>query len=398
MQPFVITALTDAVSRERVRGLLIGTAVGDSLGLPTEGLSPCRRAKLFPGPWRQRFLPNWGMVSDDTDHTVFVAESLLVAPNAPRRFRANLAGKLRSWLLTLPPGIGWGTLRAILKLWLWIPPPYSAVYSAGNGPAMRAAPLGILDDLTQVAEFVHHSTILTHRDPRAEVGAQAIALCAHLALRMPPNAPPPEKLAQQLAALAPKDMEWQQRVLQMKQGWRSEQPAQQFAQMTMGGTGVSGYVYHSVPMAIYCWRRYWGDFETALSAALDGGGDTDTVGAMTGALVGAQVGVAGIPTDWVSQIYDFPHGISHLRYLADALVNQRERPPRSWISLLWRIPIFWLWTVPIWWLNAFLMLSLRLSFPLLSSLFWRWPLLVIRNLFFLLIVLSHGIRRLLPPY
>jgi hypothetical protein len=50
--------------------------------------------------------------------------------------------RLRGWLLSLPAGIGFATLRAILKLWLGFPLNRSGVYSAGNGPAMRVAVIG----------------------------------------------------------------------------------------------------------------------------------------------------------------------------------------------------------------------------------------------------------------
>ncbi len=389
---------TAPISLDRVEGLLLGTAVGDSLGLPTEGLSPRRRARLFPGPWRQQLLPRWGMVSDDTDHTVFVFEALL-ASDSPRRCRAVLAGKLRGWLLTLPPGIGWGTLRGILKLWLWIPPPYSAVYSAGNGPAMRAAPFGMVRERRQLADFVHHSTILTHRDPRAEVAAQAIALCAFIALRRADSAPPPTDLADQLAALAPQDQEWQQCVAHLRRGWHSSQPVEQVARLLVSrhsDRGVSGYAYHSVPVAIYSWRRHWRDFETALTAALDCGGDTDTVGAMTGALAGALVGAARIPPLWIAELRDFPHGVRYLRGLARRVLDHHYTPPPSWISLLWRVPRFLLWTVPTQTLRFFFTLGVGYWFPLLTL--GRWPALVVRNLFLLLVVLLHGVRRLFPPY
>ena len=38
--------------KNRLTGILVGTAVGDALGLPAEGLSPSRRQRLMPGPWR----------------------------------------------------------------------------------------------------------------------------------------------------------------------------------------------------------------------------------------------------------------------------------------------------------------------------------------------------------
>lgn len=52
---------------DRLAGILLGTAAGDALGLPAEGLSPARRQLLLPGSWRHRLLFGQGMVSDDTE-------------------------------------------------------------------------------------------------------------------------------------------------------------------------------------------------------------------------------------------------------------------------------------------------------------------------------------------
>src|SRR3954465_809146 len=95
-------------------GVLVGTAVGDALGLPLEGLSRRRQARLFPPPLRHRFALGRGMISDDTEHTFVVAQSLLDSPDDPARFQRQLARRLRWWLAALPAGIGFATLRAIL--------------------------------------------------------------------------------------------------------------------------------------------------------------------------------------------------------------------------------------------------------------------------------------------
>jgi ADP-ribosyl-[dinitrogen reductase] hydrolase len=76
-------------------GVLLGTAVGDSLGLPAEGMSRRRIRARWGGVWRHRFLFGHGMVSDDTEHTLFVAQALLTHPDDPIAFQRCLAWKLR---------------------------------------------------------------------------------------------------------------------------------------------------------------------------------------------------------------------------------------------------------------------------------------------------------------
>ena len=171
----VIADQTDELAF-RLRGLLIGTAVGDALGLPAEGLSRRRVQRLYRGNWRHRLVFGRGMISDDTEHTVFVAQSLLRHPDSPERFARRLSWCLRGWLLSLPAGIGLATGRAIFKLWLGFTPNYSGVFSAGNGPAMRVAIIGAFfaHDAKQRAVYVAASTRITQL-PRMNSSSPASA-------------------------------------------------------------------------------------------------------------------------------------------------------------------------------------------------------------------------------
>src|SRR3972149_1544402 len=116
---------------DRLSGILLGTAVGDALGVSAEGLSPRRRQRLMPDGWRHRLLMGRGMVRDDTEHALFVGQSLLRHPADADAFQRRLAWHLRWWVAGLPAGIGMATARACLKLWLGFPPSRSGVFSAG---------------------------------------------------------------------------------------------------------------------------------------------------------------------------------------------------------------------------------------------------------------------------
>src|SRR5215212_8885578 len=87
-------------------GCLLGTALGDSIGLWCEGLSARRQRRFHDGPLRQRFLFGRGMVSDDTEHACLTAQALLISAGDPDRFERSLAWRLRWWLLALPAGVG----------------------------------------------------------------------------------------------------------------------------------------------------------------------------------------------------------------------------------------------------------------------------------------------------
>ncbi|MCB1098702.1 MAG: ADP-ribosylglycohydrolase family protein, partial [Verrucomicrobiae bacterium] len=169
---------------DSVLGCLLGGAVGDAAGLPTERLSRKRIERLYGAvPVRHRFLFGRGMFSDDTDHTVMVALALLRHPRDPVAFQRALSWSLRWWLLAIPATVGMATAKAILRLWVGVPVSKSGVHSAGNGPAMRSAIIGValVDDQSAREEFARVSCRLTHTDQRAEEAASLVAEAASLA-------------------------------------------------------------------------------------------------------------------------------------------------------------------------------------------------------------------------
>lgn len=348
---------------DRIAGVLLGTAVGDALGLPREGLSRRRAERLFgPPPLKHRFLFGRGMVSDDTEHACMTAQALLHHADDATAFARSLAWRLRFWLLALPAGIGSATLRGILKLWIGFSPNRSGVWSAGNGPAMRSPILGVClgDDLDRLRALVHASTRLTHSDPRAERGAFLIALAAHYASRNDPGTiRPDEFLRAARLALADADEHLLHLLACIEDHHERGSALVEFADALKLQRGVSGYIYHTVPVALYAWLRWPDQFRRAVEEVIALGGDTDTTGAITGALAGATCGTAGIPPEWLKGLWEWPHSVAWMRSLAERLAS--PEPDRNAPPLL-------------------------------------WPALVPRNVLFLVIVLLHAFRRLLPPY
>lgn len=343
--------------QRRFTGLLLGTAVGDALGLPAEGLCRTRIEQRWPGKkWRHRFIFGRGMCSDDTEHTFIVAQALLSHPDDPVAFQHCLAWKLRLWLLGLPAGIGLATLRSIVKLWLGFSPSRSGVFSAGNGPAMRSAILGayFFDDAAKQRQFVSAATRLTHTDPKAETAALAVAEAAAWAIVQDG---PLEDWVARLPHLG-EDEEWAVICRKLAESLARGESVSGFADSIGLKNGVSGYSFHSVPVALFAWARHPGDFRQALESALDCGGDTDTVGAIVGALAGASVGPEGIPAEWLEGIYEWPRTMKVLSRAGARLADQRS--------------------------------GSRFMGPVR----YFWPGLIARNLAFTLIVLAHGVGRL----
>ena len=85
--------------------------------------------------------------------------------------------------------------------------------------------------------------------------------------------------------------------------------------------GVSGYINHTVPVALYCWLRWPSDFRHAVEDAIVVGGDTDTTAAIVGGLAGATLGVRAIPESWIGGLCEWPRSVTWITRLAQT-VNQ----------------------------------------------------------------------------
>lgn len=336
---------------------LLGTALGDSLGLPSEGMSRSRIAKRWKGPLQQRFLFGYGMLSDDTEHTIFVSQALLQCGGDPTVFQKLLAAKLRWWFAGLPAGIGLATAKSIIKLWIGFPPGRNGVFSAGNGPVMRAPILGVYfaKDSKRRSDFVKASTLLTHTDPKALQAAMMAADCAAFAANGEMRR---EVILERMTELADSSV-WHQPLIQIKTSLAEEATVEQFAIKMGFSKGVSGYAVHTMTMVLYIWLRHRGDFSTIVSEAIACGGDTDSVAAIAGGIAGAET-YAFKPT-WLGKLSDQPYTVAYLTRLGSALEGLLEghspKPPSvaSWLI----IP---------------------------------------RNIVFFIIVLFHGLRRIFPPY
>jgi ADP-ribosyl-[dinitrogen reductase] hydrolase len=173
----------DFMTSENCVGCILGTAVGDALGLPYEGLSRRRAGRMFGPADRHRLFFGYGMVSDDTEQTCMVVQSMIDSHGDADLFIRALAWRFRFWFLGLPAGIGFATLRSCIKLCIGFSPKYSGVFSAGNGPAVRAA---ISSEPQLMIWYNSANWYVLRLDspiriPKAEYGAFAVALAAQLA-------------------------------------------------------------------------------------------------------------------------------------------------------------------------------------------------------------------------
>ncbi|GAB4149991.1 MAG: hypothetical protein Tsb009_24600 [Planctomycetaceae bacterium] len=226
---------------------------------------------------------------------------------------------------------------------------------------MRAAILGaFFDDMKKIEEYSRISTQMTHTDPKAEYGALTIALAAYMSKNHIADG------SQFLDVMKPLLGQSGEELFDLlKAAVRSVEQNQStlnFAVELGLGSGVSGYVYHTVPIVVHAWLSHPSDYPSAVTAVIECGGDADTTAAIAGGIVGARVGKTGIPKEWLTNIFEWPRSVSWMEKLANQLGScfiskKNERP----------IGVF----------------------PGLT---------LIRNLFFLVVVFLHVFRRVLPPY
>ena len=304
--------------RERLTGVLLGTALGDALGLVCEGMSAKRIARRFGRLDRYHLLGRTGYVSDDTEQSALVAQSLARHPSdadrCVRAFRRSLLG----WFWRLPWGIGLATVRSSFKIMLGLST--SGVRSAGNGSAMRAAIIGAFHhgDDARRREFGAAIARTTHTDDRAVQGALFVA---ELIARGPAEA---RAIVTESVLAAALD---QASALAARGASTSE------AAETLRTTG---YVVHTVPFALYCYLRYGDTPLLALQECIGAGGDTDSIAAILGAWLGARHGEQGLPAHLIAELNDGPFGPTHLRGLAVALAGGAPPPRYSWLRALFR--------------------------------------------------------------
>lgn len=344
-------------------GCLLGTAVGDALGLPFEGLKAPRARKLLGPPNRHRLFLGRGLVSDDTEHTCLVAQALIESGGDPQQCSSLLAARLRWWLLSGPGGIGLATLRSCMKLWLGVSPERSGVYSAGNGPAMRAAIFGAtVDDLPQLQKLVRSASRITHTDPKAEQGAFAVALAARMSAKC--DAVTPDDYVRELATRLnrPDAAEFLSLIERLPASLARGNSTPEFAASLGLVDSVSGYVLHTVPVALHAWMRFPTDYRAAVTSVIECGGDTDSTAAIVGGIVGAAVGKAGIPEEWLTGLVEWPRSVTWMEHLGEQLsrVASTGTPERA--------------------------IRASATGQLL------------RNAFFLLVILGHVFRRWLPRW
>ena len=343
-------------------GALAGLALGDALGMPTQAMSPeqiravyGRITGLVDGDASQPYAPGMpaGSVTDDTEQALLIASLLVrgrgsssgrVALNAVEFAHALLAWEdsmIERGSLDL---LGPSTKAALERVRAGEDPLTVGGEGTTNGAAMRVTPIGIAvstEDPEAFAEAVWSSCRVTHATRQGFQSAALVAAAVSMGIDTV-RTPSPDLRSLLWKAVTyvdslPERGAWTpdpdvvaatRRAMQLVAN-----PASSSLECLIDQVGTSVASAHAIPMAFALLAR--DPSPQALLDAANLGGDTDTIGAIAGAILGAALGVQVLPADSLSMIEEVSHlGLSgvagDLLELRDqALVGRQEESPTS---------------------------------------------------------------------
>jgi ADP-ribosyl-[dinitrogen reductase] hydrolase len=362
---------------DRVRGCLLGLAVGDILGCPVEGMSPLRIREEFgrlddlvETPVQHlRDTYFWrlsGLHSDDTQQALAITDNLVEYGEIDEKALLDLWKEMSAAYIVAPSaktgrlkkrkegfgshrGIGNGFRNRIKRL-AFPPPP-----SNGDGAAMRVAPVGVrfFEDQVKRVDNAVRSALATSSHPHAAASAAAIAAAAALCLNSDFISPEEfiveitgetriaeeylyEKYSDRIDPQCKGAINELSHVLGQLAGWLKSplrdvlDKIAHSAEEYLGLHGLfatKSFALTAIPTSILVAARHLNDFREGVIEAINLGGDTDTIGAITGAILGTRNGVESIPDIWREKV------IAHDQILlrSDALVTGEKGP--GWVPL-----------------------------------------------------------------
>lgn len=319
-----MTALPDTLPRaptlEQFQGCLLGCAVGDAVGAPVEAQGPVTieayiegnvRPRLFIGVTRNAGNHNFGQYTDDTQLTRELAISLAMQGKLdPQDFGERIAHMFKNKLMV---GYGNATLAAAKNLMAKSPwdKAGTPAPAAGNGSAMRAAPIGLAfhsTSLSALAAAAKMQGFVTHQAETASAGAAAIA--AAVALAMQVEDVHPERFLTTVASVAGKLDPKTAKLIRIlgKNADKGDRTILEWCRSFQTDNerwpGISPFVTSSVLWSLYSFVKHPEDYWECIITSIKPGGDVDTTAAMAGSISGAHIGLKGIPDDIAQVVHD----------------------------------------------------------------------------------------------
>jgi ADP-ribosylglycohydrolase len=283
---------------DRFLGSALGTFVGDALGEPVEGWSHGAIYSRFG--LLDTMIREEGRYTDDTQMMIGILETVV---EKGRFDPAVCAGKFSE---NFDPGRGYGRriFGVVEKIRQGIPWGQVGTDSFGNGGAMRIAPIGCFyyRDLQALKKNAILSARITHNHPEGVAGAVAQATAVGLAVQWGLSNKPVEseafldEIVKQVGDTEERFAQYLERLKSIPRG-----PMLEVIETITGLYTLSLRAIESVPAAIGAFVLTH-SFRDAVVLAVNLGGDTDTIGAMAGAIAGAYYGYGQIPEAWLSSL------------------------------------------------------------------------------------------------
>ena len=306
-------AITQAQIDEKGRfiGTLLGAAAGEALGAPHENKTAAEtgtpREITGGGIWAA------GEPTDDIDLTLILLRSIV----ARRKLDLDdVATGMLKWFAGRPKDIGNLTRAALENLRAGEPPTQSGAMAwedserkaAGNGSVMCCAPIGLfhVKNLDGLADDASAASRITHYDPRCVGGCAAVATAIAWLVRGGKDADEAIERAAGAGGAISDDVR-----MVIERGV-SKKPGE----IVVDGHD-RGFVLHTVELAFSA-LAHSASLEDGLVTVISRGGDTDTNGAVAGALLGAKFGKSQVPDRWISKLKAAPE----LTSLAETLYKQ----------------------------------------------------------------------------
>ncbi len=301
---------TVSLTPDSIAGALLGTAVGDALGMPVEGLSHANVRTYYKGikEYRdddQRGDLDAGQWTDDTQMTFALVRALAAHPEAPDAWPTAVADE---YVALRAEARRWGetTTTAIDRLAKGSPPAESGVPDRPtDGAAMRAAPLGAwwaAHDLDRTAAFEAVRPVLsvTHRHPAALAAGWGQVVAVRTLLEWTPDTVDRAAFWDRLVdatSWAEEHLDGDDRVSGRLRALSDQLDA---FPLNLGDAcdGVGVWADEAWPFASAMVARRAHLLENTLLSGINVGGDADTTGAMMGAMLGALHGWAAFPDEW----------------------------------------------------------------------------------------------------
>lgn len=272
---------------------MVGSGIGDALGASFEGSWSGIRIEdiRFKGKW-----------TDDTHMMIGLSESLI----RNKGFNGENMSQtfLRNWEKEPWRGYGPGPPRVFRMMKSGVPwnlaskQLYGGKGSFGNGAAMRVAPIGLLhyDNAEKLREMAYRSAEITHTHELGKEGAAIQAYAVALAIQEKISSLEPTEFLDRITHFT------ENKVYKGKlEKARALLPVEDKREV-IRNIGNTVEAFNSVPTAIYCFAKNHENYARAVLYAVSLGGDTDTIGAMTGAIAGAYRGEENIPKSWRDKI------------------------------------------------------------------------------------------------